>query len=84
MPVLPASLIWTEQSARGVHHDLCPLRCWRVVVGVLVRYFIVEVDFVDFGALGEWILKWGVLFHHSKKDGIEGWYEDGDEKKDRK
>ena len=33
---------------------------------------------------GEWILKWGVLFHHSKKDGIEGWYEDGDEKKDRK
>ena len=33
---------------------------------------------------GEWILKWGVLFHHSEKDGIEGWYEDGDEKKDRK
>ena len=22
---------------------------------------------------GEWILKWGVLFHHSKKDSIEGW-----------
>jgi len=33
---------------------------------------------------GEWILKWGVLFNHNKKDGIEGWNEDGDEKKDRK
>ena len=31
---------------------------------------------------GEWILKWGILFRQSEKNGIEAWYEDGDEKKE--
>ena len=33
---------------------------------------------------GEWILKWGILFRQSEKNGIEAWYEDGDEKKESK
>ncbi len=33
---------------------------------------------------GEWILKWGVLFYRRKNVDIDGWYEDGDEKKERK
>ena len=33
---------------------------------------------------GEWILKWGILFQRSEKNGIEAWYEDGDEKKESK
>jgi len=33
---------------------------------------------------GDWILKWGILFQRSEKNGIEAWYLDGDEKKESK
>ncbi len=33
---------------------------------------------------GKWIMKWGDLFYHLNKNGKEGWYQDGDEKKVRK
>ncbi len=33
---------------------------------------------------GKWLLMWGVLFYRSKDVEVEGWYENGDEKTERK
>ena len=57
---------------------------WKIGKEWFTEHYNKEGTLLGKYVKGEWILKWGVLFHHSKKDGIEGWYEDGDEKKDRK
>ena len=57
---------------------------WKIGKEWHTEHFNKEGTLLGKYVYGEWIMMWGVLFHHSKKDGIEVWYEYGDEKKDRK
>ena len=57
---------------------------WKIGKEWFTEHYNKEGKLLGKYSKGKWILKWGELFYHLKKDGKEEWHQDGDEKKVRK
>ncbi len=57
---------------------------WKIGKEWFTEHFNKEGTLLGKYVNGKWVMKWGILFQFFKKDGKEEWYEEGDEKRDRK
>ena len=57
---------------------------WKIGKEWFTEHFNKEGTLLGKYVNGKWVMKWGVLFQNFKKNVKEEWYEEGDEKKDRK
>ena len=57
---------------------------WKIGKEWFTEHFNKEGTLLGKYVNGKWVMKWGVLFQNFKKNGKEEWYEEGDDKKDRK